>query len=63
MDKAINMGDWKMQIEVLRVDFLLNLIALEWAKIWMEIDKKGKLERVVYGTLLWCKERIFSKNG
>ena len=43
--------------------FSSKLIALEWAKIWVEIDKKGKLREWCTALYYGAKKEFSSKNG
>ena len=43
--------------------FSSKLIALEWAKIWVEIDKKGKLKEWCTALYYGAKKEFSSKNG
>ena len=43
--------------------FSSKLIALEWAKIWIEIDKKGKLREWCTSLYYGAKKEFSSKNG
>jgi len=43
--------------------FSSKLIALEWAKIWIEIDKKGKLKEWCTALYYGAKKEFSSKNG
>jgi len=43
--------------------FSSKLIAMEWAKVWLELSKKGKMEE--WGRILYygAKKEFSSKNG
>ena len=43
--------------------FSSKLIALEWAKIWIEIDRKGKLREWCTALYYGAKKEFSSKNG
>ena len=43
--------------------FSSKLIAMEWAKIWVEIDKKGKLKEWCTALYYGAKKEFSSKNG
>ena len=43
--------------------FSSKLIAMEWAKIWIEIDKKGKLREWCTALYYGAKKEFSSKNG
>ena len=43
--------------------FSSKLIALEWAKIWVEIDNKGKLREWCTALYYGAKKEFSSKNG
>ena len=43
--------------------FSSKLIALEWAKIWMEIGKKGKMREWATALYYGAKKEFSSKNG
>ena len=43
--------------------FSSKLIALEWAKIWVEIDKKKKLKDWCTALYYGAKKEFSSKNG
>ena len=43
--------------------FSSKLIALEWAKIWMEIEKKGKMREWATALYYGAKKEFSSKNG
>ena len=43
--------------------FSSKLIAMEWAKIWIEVDKKGKLREWCTALYYGAKKEFSSKNG
>ena len=43
--------------------FSSKLIAMEWAKIWIEIDKKGKLSEWCTALYYGAKKEFSTKNG
>ncbi len=60
---------WSINYELEEADrssagrFSSKLIALEWAKIWVEIDKKGKLKEWCTALYYGAKKEFSSKNG
>jgi hypothetical protein len=60
---------WSINYELEEADrssagrFSSKLIALEWAKVWVEIDKKGKLREWCTALYYGAKKEFSSKNG
>ena len=48
---------------IIKKPFSSKLIAMEWAKIWIEIDKKGKLREWCTALYYGAKKEFSSKNG
>ena len=60
---------WSINYELEEADrssagrFSSKLIALEWVKVWVEIDKKGKLREWCTALYYGAKKEFSSKNG